>query len=151
MTFSCFEGKLSYTVFWHVNSFYLFSPSVYLVIFRNTSSFGKKKNMSLGKKTVQPKLPLLMLFSIFCTILLQPSSKHPDPCICPTWKLLKVKVAQSSLTLCYPMHYSLPGSSTHGIFQARILEWVAISFLRDLPHTGIEPSLLCWQADFFTH
>ena len=30
--------------------------------------------------------------------------------------------------LCDPMDYSLPGSSVHGIFQARILEWVAISF-----------------------
>ena len=30
------------------------------------------------------------------------------------------------LTLCNPMDYSLPGSSVHGIFQTRILEWVAI-------------------------
>ena len=37
-------------------------------------------------------------------------------------------VTQSCLTLCDPMDCSLPGSSVHGIFQARILEWVAISF-----------------------
>ena len=37
-------------------------------------------------------------------------------------------VAQSCLTLCDPMDYSLPGSSVHGIFQARVLEWVAIAF-----------------------
>ena len=37
-------------------------------------------------------------------------------------------VAQSCLTLCDPMDCSLPGSSVHGIFQARVLEWVAISF-----------------------
>ena len=47
---------------------------------------------------------------------------------------LKVKseseVAQSCLTLCDCMDCSLPGSSVHGIFQARILEWVAISFSR---------------------
>ena len=42
------------------------------------------------------------------------------------WK----KVAQSCPTLCDPMDYSLPGSSIHGIFQARILEWIAISFCR---------------------
>ena len=36
------------------------------------------------------------------------------------------EVAQSCLTLCDPMDCSLPGSSIHGIFQARILEWVAI-------------------------
>ena len=38
------------------------------------------------------------------------------------------EVAQSSLTLCDTMDYSLSGFSIHGIFQARILEWVAISF-----------------------
>ena len=35
---------------------------------------------------------------------------------------------QSCLTLCDPMDCSLPGSSVHGIFQARVLEWVAIAF-----------------------
>ena len=38
------------------------------------------------------------------------------------------EVAQSCLTLSDPMDYSLPGSSVHGIFQAGILEWVAIPF-----------------------
>ena len=38
------------------------------------------------------------------------------------------EVAQSCLTLCDPMEYSPPGPSMHGIFQARILEWVVISF-----------------------
>ena len=45
---------------------------------------------------------------------------------------MKVKseseVAQSCLTLCDPMDCSLPGSSIHGIFQARVLEWGAIAF-----------------------
>ena len=40
------------------------------------------------------------------------------------------EVAQSCPTLCDPMDCSLPGSSVHGVFQARILEWVAISFSR---------------------
>ena len=39
-------------------------------------------------------------------------------------------VAQSCLTICNPMHSSPPGSSAHGISQARILKWVAISFSR---------------------
>ena len=39
-----------------------------------------------------------------------------------------VLVAQSCLTLCDPMDCSPPGSSVYEIFQARILEWVAISF-----------------------
>ena len=38
--------------------------------------------------------------------------------------------AQSCPTLCDPMDCSPPGSSVHGIFQARVLEWVAISFYR---------------------
>ena len=42
-----------------------------------------------------------------------------------------VLVAQSCLTLCHPMDCSPPGSSVHGILQARILEWVAISFSRE--------------------
>ena len=45
---------------------------------------------------------------------------------------MKVKneseVAQSSPTLSDPMDCSLPGSSVHGIFQARVLEWGAIAF-----------------------
>ena len=44
--------------------------------------------------------------------------------------LEKVLVAQSCLTLCDPMYWSLPASSVHGILQARILEWVAISLSR---------------------
>ena len=39
-------------------------------------------------------------------------------------------VTQSCLTLCNPMDCSLPGSSVHGISQARISEWVAISYSR---------------------
>ena len=46
-----------------------------------------------------------------------------------SWDLVEavVVVAKSCLTLCEPMDYSPPGSSVHGISQARILEWVAIS------------------------
>ena len=40
------------------------------------------------------------------------------------------EIAQSCPTVCDPMYCSLLGSSVHGIFQARILEWVAISFYR---------------------
>ena len=38
------------------------------------------------------------------------------------------EVTQSCLTLSDPMDCSLPGSSAHGIFQARVLEWVATAF-----------------------
>ena len=43
----------------------------------------------------------------------------------------KCSVAKSCLTLCDPMDCNLQGSSVHGIFQARILEWVAISSSRE--------------------
>ena len=56
-------------------------------------------------------------------------------------------VAKSCLSLWDPMDCSLPGSSVHGISQVRILKWVAISFSRDHPRSGIKSSLLHWQAD----
>ena len=43
------------------------------------------------------------------------------------------EIAQSCLTLCDPMDCSPPGSSIHGIFQARVLEWGAIAFSRNVP------------------
>ena len=43
---------------------------------------------------------------------------------------VKVLVTQSRLTLCNPTDCSPPGSSVHGILQARILEWIVISFFR---------------------
>ena len=42
------------------------------------------------------------------------------------------EVAQSCPTLCNPMDCGLPGSSVHRIFQARILEWIAVSFSRGI-------------------
>ena len=44
------------------------------------------------------------------------------------WEKWKWKVAQSCPTLCDPLDCSLSRFSIHGIFQARVLEWVAISF-----------------------
>ena len=58
---------------------------------------------------------------------------------------VKVLVAQSRLTLCDPLDCSPPGSSDHGILQARILEWVAI--LQGIfPTRGLNPCLLHWQG-----
>ena len=50
--------------------------------------------------------------------------------LCKEMKVKESEVAQSCLTLCDPMDCSLPGSSIHWIFQARVLERVAISFSR---------------------
>ena len=48
---------------------------------------------------------------------------------------------------CNPMDCSPPGSSVHGILQARILEWVAISSPGDFPNPGIEPESPALQVD----
>ena len=44
--------------------------------------------------------------------------------------IAQLLLSQSCPTLCGPLDYSLPGSSVHGLLQARTLEWVAISFSR---------------------
>ena len=56
-------------------------------------------------------------------------------------------------TLCSPIDCGPPDSSVHGISQARTLEWVAISYFRDLPDPGIKPVSLSSSAlagGFFT-
>ena len=52
------------------------------------------------------------------------------------------KWLQSCPTLCDPTYCSLPESSVHEIFQARILEWVAFPSPGDLPDPGIQPTSL---------
>ena len=63
-----------------------------------------------------------------------------------TWHLYcasELKVAQSCPTLCNSMDCSPPGSSLHEILQARILQWVVISFLQGIfPTQGSNPCLL---------
>ena len=69
---------------------------------------------------------------------------------------LKVRVcvrAQSCQTLCDTMDYSPPGSSVHGVLQARMLEWIAVPSSRDLPNPDIKSGSLTSPAladGFFT-
>jgi len=51
---------------------------------------------------------------------------------------------------CNPMNYSLPSFSVHGIFQARILEWVAISFSRGSSQPRDQTQVSCIADRFFT-
>ena len=57
------------------------------------------------------------------------------------------EVAQSCPILCDPMDRSPPGSSVHWIFQARILEWVAISFSRGSSQPKERAQVSTLQAD----
>ena len=66
------------------------------------------------------------------------------------WKKVKVLVPQSCLTLCNPMDCRLPGSSVHGIFQARILEWVAIPFSKGSSQPRDWTRVYCTSGRFFT-
>ena len=63
----------------------------------------------------------------------------------------KSEVAQSCPTLCDPMDCSLPGSSVHGIFQTRVLQWVAISFSRGSSQPRDQTRLSCIAGRGFYH
>ena len=74
---------------------------------------------------------------------LEKVSFHSNP------KESESEVAQSCPTLCDHMNCSLPGSSLHGILQARALKWVAISFFL---HGILQARVLEWVAiSFFLH
>ena len=70
------------------------------------------------------------------------------------WWWFSCQVVSNS---CDLMDCSLPGSSVHGILQARILEWVAIASPRGLPNPGLEPrspalqAVSCISGGFFTN
>ena len=96
-------------------------------------SFGNRPEMG---KACGPNSPFsVKLFGLF------------DHFITP-WKLeSESEATQSCPTLCNPMDCSLPGSSVHGIFQAIVLEWVAISFSRESSDPGMETRISHCQVD----
>ena len=86
-----------------------------------------------------------------CTCLaLQGRSSNGGSILTKWWgeKWSEALVARSCPTLCDPMDWSPPGSSVRGILQARILEWVVISFSRgNLPDPEFEPRSPALQTD----
>ena len=62
--------------------------------------------------------------------------------ICSLFSATAASLLQSWPTLCDPMDCSPPGSSVHGILQARVLEGVAMPSSGDLPDPGIKPASL---------
>ena len=89
--------------------------------------------------------PVLWWFELFCTF---------TALITKFW--LKVYtgyalVNESCLTLCNPMDCSPSGSSVHGIFQARILEWVAIFFYRGSSQSRAQTCISCTGRRILYH
>ena len=80
--------------------------------------------------------------------------KNTRVCCHFLFQCMKVKseseVALSCLTLCDPMDCSLPGSSIHGILQARIPEWVAIPFSSGSSQPRGQSLVSCIAGIFFT-
>ena len=72
-------------------------------------------------------------------------------CVCMRVRLCACMHAQSCLTLCDPMDCSLPGSSVHGISQARILWWVAISYSSGSSLLRDGTRVSCLAGGFFTN
>ena len=74
---------------------------------------------------------------------------HRSNC-CSHQHIERSEVAQLCPTLCDPMYCSLPGFSVHGIFQARVLEWVAISFSRGSSWPRDRTQVSCIAGRCFT-
>ena len=90
--------------------------------------------MTAGVSTLAIHMSLLFYWELFLYILVRTILKG------------KMLVAQLRLTLWEPLDCSPPVSS-HGILQARVLEWVAISTPGDLPRPGFKPGSPALQAD----
>ena len=132
MSLSKLQETVKVRVAWHVAVYGV--PKSWTWWLRNNNNLQKKKKkirvalVKCGKRTQR--------HSCFAPSLFPPA----PPCI----------LTQSCLTVCDPMDHSPPGSSFYGIFQARILEWVAISFSRWFfpPRNLIQVS--CITGKFFT-
>ena len=105
----------------------------------------------VGKKEDQEK-GLICLSEMGSEKVEDEGENYREICCCSSWLWLKkVKlVAQSCPTLCDPMDCNPPGSSVHGILQARILEWVAIPFSRGSSWPRDLTYVSCFAGRFFT-
>ena len=109
-----------------------------------TISWSLFKIMSLESVMLSNHLILILLSHMHTSRLLSTfTSYHQVLFVC-------VLVAQSCLTLCDPMDHCPWGSSVHGIFQARILEWVVISFSRGSPQPRDWTQVSCIADRLFT-
>ena len=104
----------------------------------------RKSSQTMGKSQILPlHIPSQMKSLNEC-----PWNPHTLTSVLPY--LRECPFAHLSLTLCYSMVYSQPCSSVHGLFQARILEWVAISFSRESSQPRHQTWVSCIAGRFFT-
>ena len=96
---------------------YAFKKTVFLLFLQRDFNYARRTSKKLLRKFFFFNCGII---AIQCCIGFCCKNKVNQLCTC----------AQSCPTLCEPMDCSPPGSSVHGIFQARILEWVSISFSR---------------------
>ena len=122
----------------------------------------KKENcnsptVSMSKMDMQHELEINTLGFIWSQLLpwnnlaqwLSIFSVHQNHLV-PHPEFHKMLVAQLCLTLCGPMDCNQPGSSVHGISQARVLEWVAIPFARGSSQPRNWTQVSCIAGRFFT-
>ena len=91
-------------------------PKVIPLDFANCMQYPSGKHKLISPPVIVSSRPLV------CNYLLTPC------CLMLVWPAVAAKSLQSCLTLCDPIYGSPPGSPVPGIFQARVLEWVAIAF-----------------------
>ena len=125
------QKELQCRIFSLLNSFK--SPGKFSFIIRKQLEIIQQSQRIWDTKI--PDIFLILLFEEHKYIPRLPGLRH-----------LEGEVTQSCPTLCDLMDCSLPGSSIHGIFQARVLERVAISFSRGSSDPGIEPRSPTLQA-----
>ena len=75
---------------------------------------------------------------------------HSKDCAELCLKVKEIEVSQSCPTLCDPVDYSPPGSSIHGIFQARMLKWVAMPSCRGCSQPRDQTWVSCIEGRLFT-
>ena len=149
------QGTLKSLLQHHSSKASIFRRSAFFTVQLSHPYMTTRKTIALTRRTFVGKV-MSLLFNMLSAAAaaaslqlcptLQPHRQQPPRLLCP-WdspckntgmgchfhlQCMKVKseseVAQSCLTPNDPMDCSPPGSSAHGIFQARVLEWVAISF-----------------------